>query len=48
MKAMVVLASGFHAVRYKIEFDRYIDKMGFDDIKTIVTLLGIVNDCELP
>ncbi|GEN82855.1 type I restriction endonuclease subunit R [Sporosarcina luteola] len=47
-KAMVVTASRLHAVRYKIAFDRYIDKMNYDDLKTIVAFSGIVKDGELP
>ncbi|MEF7441726.1 type I restriction endonuclease [Paenibacillus lautus] len=47
-KAMVVTASRLHAVRYKIAFDQYIDKMGYDDLKTIVAFSGIVKDGEIP
>ncbi len=47
-KAMVVTGSRLHAVRYKIAFDQYIDKMGYDDLKTIVAFSGIVKDGELP
>lgn len=47
-KAMVVTASRLHAVRYKIAFDQYIDKMGYDDLKTIVAFSGVVKDGELP
>ncbi|WP_410976479.1 type I restriction endonuclease subunit R [Bacillus pacificus] len=47
-KAMVVTASRLHAVRYKIAFDRYIYKMGYDDLKTVVAFSGIVKDGEIP
>lgn len=47
-KAMVVTASRLHAVRYKIAFDQYIDKMGYEDLKTIVAFSGVVKDGELP
>ncbi|MEK4701278.1 type I restriction endonuclease [Solibacillus sp. FSL R7-0668] len=47
-KAMVVTASRLHAVRYKIAFDKYINEMGYDDLKTVVAFSGIVKDCELP
>ena len=43
-KAMVVTASRLHAVRYKVAFDQYIDKMGYDDLKTIVAFSGVVKD----
>ena len=47
-KAMVVTGSRLHAVRYKIAFDQYIDKMGYADLKTIVAFSGVVKDGELP
>ncbi|HCX48019.1 MULTISPECIES: type I restriction endonuclease subunit R [Bacillus cereus group] len=47
-KAMVVTASRLHAVRYKIAFDQYIDKMGYEDLKTVVAFSGIVKDDEMP
>jgi type I restriction enzyme R subunit len=47
-KAMVVTASRLHAVRYKIAFDQYIDKMSYDDLKTVVAFSGIVKDGEVP
>lgn len=47
-KAMVVTASRLHAVRYKIAFDQYIDKMGYEDLKTIVAFSGVVKDSNLP
>lgn len=41
-KAMVVTSSRLHAVRYKEEFDAYITKQGYTDIKTIVAFSGKV------
>lgn len=41
-KAMVVTSSRLHAVRYKEEFDKYISKQGYKDIKTIVAFSGKV------
>lgn len=46
-KAMVVTASRLHAVRYKIAFDKYINEMGYDDLKTVVAFSGTVKDGEL-
>ncbi|KPA12480.1 type I restriction endonuclease subunit R [Candidatus Magnetomorum sp. HK-1] len=43
-KAMVVTSSRLHAVRYKIEFDKYIKEKGYHHIKTLVAFSGIVND----
>jgi type I restriction enzyme R subunit len=43
-KAMVVTGSRLHAVRYKLEFDRYIKEKGYTYIKTLVAFSGIVND----
>ena len=43
-KAMVVTASRLHAVRYKIAFDRYINEMGYNDLKTVVAFSGTVQD----
>lgn len=43
-KAMVVTGSRLHAVRYKLEFDRYIKEKGYKDIKTLVAFSGIVKD----
>ncbi|MEK5068593.1 type I restriction endonuclease subunit R [Sporosarcina sp. FSL K6-1508] len=47
-KAMVVTSSRLHAVRYKIAFDKYIDEMGYDDLKTVVAFSGTVKDGEIP
>lgn len=41
-KAMVVSSSRLHAVRYKEEFDKYIQEKGYKDIKTIVAFSGKV------
>src|SRR5690606_18865734 len=41
-KAMVVTSSRLHAVRYKEEFDNYIQAKGYNDIKTIVAFSGKV------
>src|ERR1041385_8157260 len=41
-KAMVVTNSREAAVRYKIEFDRYIAEKGYRDIKTLVAFSGTV------
>lgn len=41
-KAMVVSSSRLHAVRYKEEFDKYIQEQGYTDIKTIVAFSGKV------
>jgi type I restriction enzyme, R subunit len=41
-KAMVVTSSREHAVRYKLEFDRYIAEKGYDDIKVLVAFSSTV------
>lgn len=41
-KAMVVTNSREAAVRYKLEFDRYISEKGYTDIKTLVAFSGRV------
>lgn len=43
-KAMVVTASRLHAVRFKLEFDRYITEHGYTEIKTLVAFSGTVRD----
>lgn len=43
-KAMVVTSSRLHAVRYKMEFDRYIREAGYLDLKTVVAFSGKVLD----
>lgn len=47
-KAMLVTGSRLHAVRYKQEFDSYIEAKGYDDIKTIVAFSGKVITSEFP
>ncbi|NLJ18433.1 type I restriction endonuclease [Globicatella sulfidifaciens] len=47
-KAMVVTSSRLHAVRYKLAFDEYIEKMGYNDLKTLVAFSGTVKDGEIP
>ena len=43
-KAMVVTGSRLHAVRYKLEFDRFIKEKGYSDIRTLVAFSGVVKD----
>lgn len=43
-KAMVVTASRLHAVRYFLEFKRYIEKKGYTDLDVLVAFSGTVND----
>ena len=43
-KAMVVTDSRLAAVRYKLEFDRYIATKGYKDIKSLVAFSGTVID----
>ncbi|MCI3923555.1 type I restriction endonuclease [Paenibacillus sp. TRM 82003] len=46
-KAMVVTSSRLHAVRYKLEFDRYIQEKGYTDLKTLVAFSGTVKDDDV-
>lgn len=46
-KAMVVTGSRMEAVRYKLEFDRYIKKKGYP-IKSLVAFSGSVEDDKIP
>ncbi|WFF42001.1 type I restriction endonuclease subunit R [Salinicola endophyticus] len=46
-KAMVVTGSRLEAVRYKQEFDRYIQKKGYP-IKSLVAFSGAVEDNKIP
>jgi len=46
-KAMVVTSSRLHAVRYKQEFDRYIERHGYKAIKTLVAFSGTVIDPDV-
>lgn len=43
-KAMVVTSSRLHAVRYFLEFKRYIAKKGYDDLDILVAFSGSVPD----
>jgi len=47
-KAMVVCDSRLQTVKYKQEFDRYIAKMHYTGIKTLVAFSGTVIDPDLP
>ena len=43
-KAMVVTSSRFHAVRYKLAFDRYLAAHGISDVRLLVAFSGTVKD----
>ena len=43
-KAMLVTTSRLHAVRYKLAFDDYIKRMGYQNIGTLVAFSGVVKD----
>ena len=43
-KAMVVTSSRLHAVRYKLAFDRYLERHGYTDIQPLVAFSGTVKD----
>lgn len=45
-KAMLVTSSRLHAVRYKLAFDEYFKRKGYDDLKTLVAFSGTVKDGE--
>lgn len=45
-KAMVVTDSRKAAVRYKMEFDRYMERMGYHDFKALVAYSGTITDVE--
>ncbi|MDQ0157917.1 type I restriction endonuclease subunit R [Robertmurraya andreesenii] len=47
-KAMVVTSSRLHAVRYKLAFDKYIERKGYEDMKAVVAFSGTVEDKGLP
>lgn len=47
-KAMVVTGSRLHAVRYYLEFKKYIKEHHYDDIKPLVAFSGKVKDPDLP
>jgi type I restriction enzyme R subunit len=42
-KAMLVTASRPHVIRYKDEFDKYLKKQGYDDIKAIVAFTAFTD-----
>jgi type I restriction enzyme R subunit len=46
-KAMVVTGSRLHAVRYKVEIDKYIREKGYTDVKTLVAFSGEVVDPDV-
>lgn len=46
-KAMLVTSSRLHAVRYKQEFDNYIARKGYADLKTLVAFSGSVADPDV-
>lgn len=46
-KAMLVTASRLHAVRFKLAFDDYIKRKGYDDLKTFVAFSGTVKDQKI-
>lgn len=43
-KAMVITGSRQEAVRYKQEFERYIERKGYKDVKALVAFSGTVKD----
>ncbi|KTD65381.1 type I restriction endonuclease subunit R [Legionella spiritensis] len=47
-KAMVVTESRLHAVRYKLEFDNYLKRNKYNDIKSLVAFSGKVTDPDCP
>ncbi|MEX2304198.1 MAG: type I restriction endonuclease [Bryobacterales bacterium] len=47
-KAMVVTRSRAQAVRYKLEFDKYIKERGYRDVRVLVAFSGEVEDEDLP
>ncbi len=47
-KAMVVTGSRLHAVRYKLEIDKYVREKGYAGVKTLVAFSGEVVDDLLP
>jgi type I restriction enzyme R subunit len=47
-KAMIVTASRLHAVRYKLEIDKYIRERAYTDIKALVAFSGEVVDPDIP
>ncbi len=47
-KAIVVTRSRLHAVKYKLEFDKYISEKGYKDVKSLVAFSGTVVDPDFP
>lgn len=47
-KAMIVTGSRLHAVRYKLEVDKYIREKGYTDVKALVAFSGEVIDPDIP
>ena len=47
-KAMVVTGSRLHAVKYKLEFDKYLKEQGYTDVGTLVAFSGEVRDPANP
>lgn len=47
-KAMVVTGSRLQAVKYKLSFDGYIQKMGYAGIRCLVAFSGEVKDPDVP
>jgi type I restriction enzyme R subunit len=47
-KAMVVTPSRLHAVRYKLEIDKYIRERAYTDIKALVAFSGEIVDPNIP
>ena len=45
---MVVTSSREHAVKYKLAFDKYIQKQGYGDIKSLVAFSGSISLDEFP
>jgi len=45
-KAMVVTSSRIEAVRYKLAFDKYLDRLGYNDLRAMVAFSGEVIDAE--
>jgi len=43
-KAMLVTSSRLHAVRYKLAFDKYIEKHDYHDLNTLVAFSGTVKE----
>lgn len=47
-KAMVVTSSRLEAVRYKLAFEKYVQKKGYTNVNAMVAFSGEVNDPDLP